>query len=182
LRAGSAHPAPGAAGRSFHVSPARYNAYFGPAHTFCPWHGRPRPGWGWGWGYGGYPSFWYGGFYWGFSVWPYGVWPYFWEWDDPIYIIVDDSGTYYAKDGSHPDQQVPLNPEPKQEMGTVRVIGGTPGDPIFIDKALAGYVGGLKSFQLPVGEHSIEVRGKGPGFGEDILIFSDQELTVNVGQ
>jgi hypothetical protein len=162
------------------MAPEHYNAYFGHEHPFRPWHVHPYLGYG-GWGWGGRPVFWYGGFYWGFSIWPYEVGPYWWGYDDPIYIVIEND-TYYAKDDQHPDQEIPLTPAVKQEEGTVRVTGGTPGDQVLIDKALVGYIGSLKDFKLPVGEHSIEVKGKGPYFGEDIMVLADQELTVDVGQ
>jgi hypothetical protein len=158
------------------MAPERYNSYFGHEHPFRPWHAHPYLGYGWG---GRHPCFWYGGFYWGFSIWPYEVGPYFWSYDDPVYIIVEN-GTYYVKDDQHPNDEIPLTVATTEETGTVKVISRTKGDPIYIDKALAGYTGELKSFRLPVGQHSIEVKGQGPYFGEDIMVVADHELKVEV--
>ena len=160
-----------------HMAPERYNSYFGHGHPFRPFHSHPYLGYS---GYGWHPHFWYGGFYWGFALWPYEVGPYWWAYDDPIYIVVENDGCYYAKDDNHPSDEIKLTEASTQETGTVKVTGGTPGDSIFIDKALAGYVGDLKKFRLAVGEHTFEVKGKGTPFGEDIMVIADHELTVEV--
>jgi hypothetical protein len=165
-------------GRSYRIPQNHYNAYFGQGHSFHPWHSHPYLGYG-GWGWGGRPHFWYGGLYWGFSAWPYEVWPYYWDYDDSIYIVVEND-TYYAKDDAHPERQIALTPAEKEDTGTVKVISRTEGDSIFIDKALAGYTGELKSFRLSVGQHTIEVKGQGPYFGEDIMVIADHELKVEV--
>ena len=162
-----------------HMAPEHYNSYFGHEHPFRPWHSHPYLGYS---GYGWHPHFWYGGFYWGFSLWPYEVGPYWWGYDDPIYIVVETDGCYYAKDDEHPNDEIKLTEASVQETGTVKIVDKVKGDSIYIDKALAGYTGDLKSFRLPVGEHSLEVKGQGPYFGEDIMVLADHELTVNVGQ
>ena len=161
----------------FHMAPEHYNAYFGHEHTFFPFHAHPYFGYSALW----HPCFWYGGYYFGFSVWPYEVGPWFWAYNDPIYIVVEND-TYYAKDDLHPDQEVPLTVATTEPTGTIRIVDQVKGDSIYIDKSLAGYTGELKNFRLAVGQHTIEVKGHGPYFGEDVMVIVDHELTINVGQ
>jgi hypothetical protein len=156
-----------------------YNGYLGRAHSFVPWNGHPyffRGGYGWGWN--GYPLFWFGGLYWGFDLWPYGY-PYYWGYSDPIYIEVDN-GCYYAYDDLHPGQKAEVTPQPRESTGTVVIRGGVKGDQVMVDKALAGYIGELGTFSLPAGPHALEVKGKGPYLGEDIMVLAGHELDIDV--
>jgi len=164
-----------------------YSGYLGREHSFTPWNGHPyfrgghgggQGGWGHGWGWNGYPWFWFGGLYWGFDLWPYGY-PYYWGYSDPIYIEVDnDDGCYYAYDDLHPGQKAKVAPQ--ESTGTVVISGGVKGDQVLVDKALAGYIGELGTFSLPAGPHTLEVKGKGPYLGEDIMVIAGHELDIDV--
>ncbi len=182
---GEAHGSIRAPGQSSYHSPyhasipgGRYSAYFGRGHRFVPWHGSPYFHGGRGWH--GHRGFRYGGFYWGFDIWPYGVGPWWWGYDDPVYIIIE-GGCYYAYDDLHPGQRVEVTPQPdREETGTVVIRGGARGDQVLVDKALAGYIGELGAFSLPAGPHALEVKGRGPYFGEDIMVLAGHELDIDV--
>ena len=169
-------------GNSVRITPEHFAAHFGSDHQFHPWaQGHPAYGWSHGWGWAGHPTFWYGGFYWGFNVWPYGVWPYFWGYDDPIYIVVEND-QYYACDPQHPGQKIEVTNDQKEEVvfGKVEVVDNVDGESIFIDKGFAGLTGELRTFQLPAGPHTIEIKGNRPYFGEDITVLAGHKLVVNV--
>ena len=129
-----------------------------PWNSWYPWYS----GWGWNFGYVTYSPY-AGHWLWG----PYG-------WYDPWY-----SSGFYAPPMSSTYTESYRDPEPRREIGSIRLRANPESAQVYIDGALVGTVAefsGLKNhLELDGGTHKIELRADG-------YETYTGEITVEVGK